>query len=122
TRLALYMAEDLVSLYPDGVYWVALAPVRDHQLVLNVIAATLGIRETEHQTVRDALFSAVGEQRILLVLDNCEQVQGLAPLLAELLAASHLQVLATSRKRLRLRGEQQIVLVPLALPQPDAES
>lgn len=116
TRLAMAVAQELEATYPDGVFWVALVSLRDPLLVLNEVAQTLGIKETGGQPLLDVLQTTLWDQQILLVLDNCEQVEGLSSVIAGLLAAPGLQILCTSRKRLRVRGEQQVVLAPLPVP------
>jgi predicted ATPase/transcriptional regulator with XRE-family HTH domain len=116
TRLAMTVAQNLEACYADGVFWVALAPLRDSHLVLNEVAQVLKIKESGNQPLLDALQVTLWEQQVLLVLDNCEQVQGMSSVIAGLLAAPGVRILATSRKRIRVRGEQQIPLAPLPVP------
>ena len=117
TRLALQVASDLVESFADGVFFVALAPVRDTELVLSTVAQTLGLRAMGSQSFLDLLKTFLRDKHCLLLLDNFEQVVGAAPLLADLLeACHHLKVLVTSREVLRLRAEQQFSVPPLALP------
>src|SRR5262249_9161733 len=87
TRLALQVATSLRATFPDGVWFVELAPLRDPELVLSTIAQVLGVRAREHQMVPDALRAALGEGQILVVLDNFEQVLAASVQLASLLAA-----------------------------------
>src|SRR5216683_2186301 len=106
TRLALQVAKDLVESFADGVFFVALAPVRDTELVLSTVAQTLGLRAMGSQSFLDLLKSYLRDKHCLLLLDNFEQVVGAAPLLADLLeACPDLKVLVTSREVLRLRAE-----------------
>ncbi|MFN8678177.1 MAG: tetratricopeptide repeat protein [Thermomicrobiales bacterium] len=115
TRLALEIAAALHACFPGGATWADLAPLGDPALVPGVIAAAFGIRDDSEAALLAALQRV--EQPLLLVLDNCEHLLPAMPLVATLLAASpHLAVLATSRARLRLRGEREFPLGPLALP------
>jgi predicted ATPase/DNA-binding CsgD family transcriptional regulator len=119
TRLALQVATDLQQDFSAGVCFVSLETLCDPGLVAPTIATALGLRETARTSVVDQLKEALREQHLLLLLDNFEQVAPAAPLLADLLAAcSHLKVLVSSRTRLHIRGEQEYVVPPLALPDP----
>ncbi len=96
--------------------------MRDPSLVLPAIARALEIPPDEHATPLDVLVSAIGSRRVLLVLDNLEQVSDVAAELAELLQrCPGLAILATSRTTLNIRGEHELTLHPLALPGPDAD-
>jgi predicted ATPase len=109
TRLALEAAADLVSSFRNGVFWVGLAPLRDPGLVLETIAQALG--------AKDGLAEHIGERELLLLLDNLEQVVEAAPELASLLEAClNLRLLVTSRELLRVRGEVEYAVLPLAEP------
>ncbi len=121
TRLAIAVAERLASVFPDGTWFVDLAPVSDPNLVEAVIAQALGMGEGGHQSLAERLAAFMGSRRLLLVLDNCEQVIEAAPLIASLLGSCPgLTVLATSRIRLRLAAEHTLPVPPLALPENDA--
>jgi len=121
TRLALRVAEELSTDFRDGVFLVDLAPISDPALVVSTIAATLQIREEGwERPVRESLEDHLRDRRLLLVLDNFEQVLGAAPVVAELLrTAPSLKVLVTSRAPLRVRGEQDVPITPLNVPDPD---
>jgi predicted ATPase/class 3 adenylate cyclase len=111
TRLALQAAAELTDALPDGVFWVPLAALRDPELVIPTIEQTLGAKVPlpEH----------VDEKRMLLLLDNLEQVVDCAPALADALAnCPNLRLLVTSRVLLRLQGEREYQVPPL--PEPDA--
>jgi predicted ATPase len=96
-----------------------LAPIREPSLVTSAIAATLGVRESGGQPLLATLKDYLRDKRVLLLLDNFEQVLDAAPLIAELLAAAaQLKVLITSREALHLRGEKEMAVPPLALPPP----
>jgi predicted ATPase/DNA-binding SARP family transcriptional activator len=117
TRLALEVAAHRLVDYAGGVWFVDLAPVSDPDIVPDVIAQALGVRERGGRPLLEDIADALHDQHVLLVLDNCEQVLGAAPPLAALLAACpRLVILATSREPLRLRGEYELLLAPLALP------
>ena len=119
TRLALEVAGAVQGMFTDGVAFVALAPVNDADLVLPTIFRTLGLSETGDRSVREALQEHLRERRMLLVLDNFEHVMEAAPEVANLLGAcADLLVLATSRATLRVRGEKEYPVQPLAVPDP----
>ena len=103
--------------FPDGVFFVDLAPITDPALVPSAIAAALGVREQPGQPLLDTLKGYLREKQILLLLDNFEQVVAAARVAADLLAAApRLKVIVTSREVLHLRGEQEYPVPPLALP------
>src|SRR5688572_15125427 len=117
TRLALAIAAELAPDFRDGAIWVDLGPIRDPGLVPAAVARALGVRETGDRPLADMLVTAVARRHLLLVLDNLEHLLASAPLVTELLAAGpRLAVLATSRARLRLRGEREFPVPPLAVP------
>lgn len=117
TRLALEVASGLVTEYPDGVWFVPLAPVSNARLVTSTIAESLGVREAAGEPMLDTLRAYLRGKHLLLVLDNFEQVVDTAPVIVDLLSsAPGLQVLVTSRARLRITGEQEIAILPLTLP------
>ncbi len=117
TRLAIEAVWRAVGLFPDGVAFVALAPLGDPDLVLPTIAQSLGLRETGGRSPREVLHTYLREKRFLLALDNFEHVLEAAAEVAALIEACQgLTVLATSRAPLRVRGEQEYPVGPLALP------
>jgi predicted ATPase/DNA-binding CsgD family transcriptional regulator len=117
TRLAFQVAADLLESFADGVYFVSLAAIREPDLVLPAIAQTLGLKETPDRLPFEHLKAFLHEKHLLLVLDNFEQVIAVAPLLVELLRASpELKLLVTSRARLRVSGEYEFPVHPLAVP------
>ncbi|MEZ4564853.1 MAG: helix-turn-helix domain-containing protein [Thermomicrobiales bacterium] len=118
TRLALAAAERAAPRFPDGVAFVPLAPLADPSLVAAAIAQGLGVREAAGQTLLQAITAYLCNRRVLLILDNCEHVLAAAPVVAELLGGSRgLTILATSRVRLRISGEREVPVSPLALPE-----
>jgi len=117
TRLAVEMARRVVESFPDGVHFVSLAPVSDPTLVVPTIARSLGLVEMASQSILESLKGRLRDELVLLVLDNFEQVLEAAPNVADLIAAcSQLRVLVTSRTPLRLSGEQEFPVSPLAVP------
>jgi len=109
TRLSIEAAGGLVPEFRAGVFWVGLAPLRDSRLVAESIAQTLG--------AKDGLAAHIGERQLLLLLDNFEQVVDAAPELAALVeACPNLHVIVTSRELLRVRGEVEYPVLPLAEP------
>ena len=122
SRLALAAAAELADGFADGVGWVDLAPLADPVLLPSTVARALGVRESVDQPLHERLQTALRPRELLLLLDNCEHlVTAVAALVGDLLAACpRLTVLATSRERLRLRGEQELAVSPLAVPAPVA--
>jgi len=117
THLALALAAESRAHYADGVVFVALAPVRDPALVASMVARALGVQESDERPVADLVAARLRERRLLLVLDNFEHVTAAAPLVSALLAACpSLAVLVTSRAAVRVRGEHELPVPPLALP------
>jgi predicted ATPase/DNA-binding XRE family transcriptional regulator len=120
TRLALAAAARLAedpSHFPDGIVVVDLTPVRDPDLVLGVIAGALGLLDVGSRPILERLVDTLADRRLLLALDNFEQVLPAAASLADLLAACPtLALLVTSRAPLRLRWEQTLRVAPLPIP------
>jgi predicted ATPase/DNA-binding CsgD family transcriptional regulator len=117
TRLSLQVATDLLDAFADGVCFVPLAPIRDPDLVTSMLAQVLGLKEANEQPLLDLLKASLQDKRLLLLLDNFEQVLAAAPRLSDLLAdCPHLKILVTSRAVLHLRGEHEFPVPPLALP------
>ncbi|MDQ5854609.1 MAG: tetratricopeptide repeat protein, partial [Chloroflexota bacterium] len=117
TRLALQAAADVLDAFPHGVFFVDLAPISDPLLVPATIASTLGLKEAGDAPLLETLKIYLRDKRVLLLLDNFEQVVAAAPLVADLLTgAAQLKVLVTSRAVLHLYGEQEFPVPPLALP------
>jgi predicted ATPase/DNA-binding SARP family transcriptional activator len=114
TRLGLHAAAELLDDFPDGVFFVALAPLADPDLVLPTIAQTLGVPVRNG----DALAAYVRDRQLLLVLDNFEHVIEAAPLVGAVAGSgSGTKVLVTTRAPLRLAGEQVYPVLPLETPE-----
>ena len=119
TRLALHVAATLRAVFPAGVVFVDLAPLRDPSLVLPTIARRCGVTEAAGRPLDLRLAAALAAGPVLLLLDNCEQVVAAAPVVVELLSrCPQLTVLATSRVSLHVRGEQMLEVPTLAIPDP----
>jgi predicted ATPase/class 3 adenylate cyclase/Tfp pilus assembly protein PilF len=117
TRLAQHVAGELVEGFPDGVWFIDLAPLTDPTLVAQTIAGTLGVREAGERPLLEALAEHVSSRRLLLVLDNFEHVMAAATVVADLIRnAPSVKALVTSRAPLRLQGEREAPILPLALP------
>jgi len=117
TRLALDVANAARPSFPDGVFFVSLATIRDAALVLPTIAQAFGITERKKQGVWEALIAHLARKQMLLVLDNFEHLLPAAARVADMLIACHgLKVLVTSRAALHIRGEHEYRLRPLPLP------
>ncbi len=117
TRLAVRLASDLCGLYPDGAIFVPLAPVRDASLVIPTIVHTLQLTETGAKTALASLHTYLRGKRMLLVLDNFEQVRAASADVSELVHESEgVTVLTTSRGPLRVRGEREYPVHPLEVP------
>ncbi|HEY8624140.1 MAG TPA: tetratricopeptide repeat protein, partial [Casimicrobiaceae bacterium] len=118
TRLSLQIAADVLEKYPDGVWFVDLAPIKDPSLVPNAVAQVLGVHEEPGKPLTQTLCEHVKQHKLLFVLDNCEHLVNACASLADALlrGASELRILATSREALHIRGEQTYQVLPLKAP------
>jgi predicted ATPase/DNA-binding SARP family transcriptional activator len=117
TRLALQVAAEVLDQFADGVFFVDLAPISDPGLVASTTAQVFGVRETAEQPLLKTLKIYLREKRLLLLLDNFEQIIDAAPFVGDLLsAAPGVKALVTSREALRVYGEQEYTVPPLTLP------
>ncbi|MGH2409226.1 MAG: ATP-binding protein [Chloroflexota bacterium] len=117
TRLALAVGQEAMQ-GGDIENWVDLSTLREPGLVAAAVAQALGLRQVGNDTPLARLITYLRERRTLLLLDNFEQVMEAGTLLSDLLAACpSLRLLVTSRVALRLRGEHEIAVEPLALPE-----
>jgi predicted ATPase/class 3 adenylate cyclase len=106
TRLAVHLAADAAEQFPDGVFWVPLQAIRDPAIVENTIAAAVG--------AEDGLVGHIGSKRMLVLLDNFEQVIEAAPTVSSLLAGTpNAKVLVTSREPLQVASERRYPVDPL---------
>ena len=122
TRLALEAVARVAGAYPDGAWFVSLAPLSAPDLVMQHIRSVLGVQEVAGQTSLGTLCHVLRERHLLLVLDNFEHLLSAAPCVSELLAcAPRLSVLTTSREALHIYGEHEFPVPPLALPDTNAK-
>lgn len=117
TRLSIETAYGLLNEFPDGVYFVALAPIQSPALVADAMIQAFGLQELDQSNVVETLKSYLRDKRALIICDNFEHLLKAAALVSALLAAApNLKVLTTSREPLRLYGEHEYAVPPLALP------
>jgi predicted ATPase/DNA-binding SARP family transcriptional activator len=123
TRLSLQAAwlwRDAADSFPDGIFFVALSAIDNPDFVAPAIAQALGVSESGSRALAESLKEFLRNQRMLLVLDNFEQVVDVAPLITDLLAAAPgLRTIVTSRALLQVYGEHEFPVPPLALPNMD---
>jgi predicted ATPase len=118
TRLALQVAGQIGGNFPDGVCFVDLVPLREPELVPQLVLETLGLRIAPDQPVLEALLNFLRPKQLLIILDNCEHLISACAWLAQaLLHSDALRILATSREPLGIAGESIYPLSGLALPE-----
>ena len=121
TRLCIALAAAVADDYPDGVYFVPLAPVRDPGLVPSTIVQSIGLQDARDRPLMDHLVSQLRERQLLIVLDNFEHLLDGAPVVTRLLEETRaVRILVSSRSPLRVSGEQECPVPPLAVPEEDA--
>ena len=120
TRLALRVAAAAMNDFPDGIWFVDLAPVSDATLLPQVLADIVGVKEEVGRPVVEAVAKYIANLKLLLILDNCEHlVDACADLAMHLLRAGPMvKLLATSREPLRISGEATYPVPALAVPEP----
>ena len=117
TRLALEVARAVSPDFADGVAFVALAAVRDPDLVASAVVQAVGLMESDYLPAAERLTAALRDRRLLLLLDNFEHVAAAGSLVTDLLrSCPQVTILITSRALLSLTGEHAFVVPPLALP------
>ena len=103
--------------YPDGVYFVPLAPVQDPGLVPSTIAQSIGLQDARDRPLMEHLISQLADRQVLIVLDNFEHLLPGAPVVTRLLQETReLRILVSSRSSLRVSGEQECPIPPLPVP------
>ncbi len=124
TRLALQTAADLVGLFPDGVWFVDLAPLSNPALVPQYVMNYLGVREEICCPPLQTLLDSLRDKTLLLILDNCEHIlEGVSQLVDSLMSRTlKLKILATSREPLDLPGEMVWSIPPLSTPKLDGDT
>jgi len=119
TRLALRVAEEVVAEFPNGVFFVELAPLNDPDLLASTIGEAIGVREVAGQPFLRTIIDALQAKGMLLVLDNFEHVMDQSRHLSELLSTcASLKMLVTSREVMHLAGEHAFVVAPMEAPDP----
>ncbi len=123
TRLALQLAAEVLHHYPDGVWFVELAGIRDASLVLKRVAVAMGVQEQADRALASTLVDYLRDRTVLVILDNCEHLIASVAADVELLLQSgqNVSVLATSREALRVAGETVWTVPPMALPEAGEE-
>ena len=120
TRMSLQLAAEAAGDFGDGAFWVPLAPISDPELVPSTIAHALGIQVGGNERPLDRVVDHLRGKRLLLVLDNFEQILPAAAVVASMLeGAPQLKILASSRTPLRISGEQEYPIPPLDVPDPE---
>src|SRR5207249_11038289 len=120
TRLSLQLAAEAAAGFPDGAFWVQLAPIGDPELVPSTLAHALGVHVGGKEDPLGRVLEHVRGKRMLLVLDNFEQILPAAPSVSALLASGpDLNAITSSPAPLRLSGEQEFPVPPRALPDPE---
>jgi predicted ATPase/transcriptional regulator with XRE-family HTH domain len=118
TRLSVRAATEALPDFPAGVFFVALETIEDETRVAPAIAHVLGLEAHDRRSDVERLTDSLGQRRLLLVLDNFEQIIQAAPLVSDLLSAcSQMKIIVTSREALRVPGEWQYPVPPLAVPE-----
>ncbi|HLX30321.1 MAG TPA: adenylate/guanylate cyclase domain-containing protein, partial [Casimicrobiaceae bacterium] len=122
TRLSLAVATSVMDAYPDGVWFIDLQTIRDGALVAGETARVLGVREEPGRALIQTLCAHLKSRKLMLILDNCEQVIEAAADLANTILRStpDVRILTTSRIALRVPGEQTFVVQPLPVPSRNA--
>jgi predicted ATPase len=117
TTLARAVARELLSEFTDGVFFIDLSAIENHELVMPIIAQTLGVREADAKPLKELLSEFLNQKKLLIVLDNFEQIVEAAVQISEMISRSVcLKILVTSRVRLYLRFEHEYTLQPLEVP------
>jgi predicted ATPase/class 3 adenylate cyclase len=118
TRLSLQVAADLLDSFPNGVWFIELAPLTDPDLIPQTILSAIGISEQPNKAPLDILKEYLHEKKALIMLDNCEHVVSASAKVANALlnAAPNLKVLASSREALGVKGELSYPVPSLSLP------
>ena len=122
TRLALQLAQMQLSTFPDGVWFVDLAPLQEAEGVVVALAGIIHVNERVGVSPIDLIVEQLSQRRVLLLFDNCEHVIDAVASACETLLAHcrHVKIVATSREGLGLKGEQLYSVRQLSLPESNA--
>ncbi len=123
TRLAIRVIAEVLDLFPDGIWFLDLAPLSDPALIPNTLAGLLGLRKSGELPVTEILLNYFRSRAALVIFDNCEHLIDACALLINslLISCEHLAILATSREALRISGEIPYRVPSLELPNIDPE-
>jgi len=117
SRLALRIAREVMKEYPDGVYFIDLAPIDEPQYVLSSIARVFGLKETSDKSMLEMINNHIRTKSMLIILDNFEHLIDAGPTLSDLLSSTEqVKIVVTSREVLQIYGEQEYSVTPLNLP------
>lgn len=117
TRLAVELGQAMLGGFPDGAWFVPLAPIQDPDMIAQAVAQTLGLAEVPGRSPVDVVAAHLEARELLLLIDNFEHVLDGATIIAEWLShAPRLHVIVTSRAALRLSGEHEYAVPPLIVP------
>jgi len=117
TRMSLQLASELLCDFPDGAFFIALAPISDPALVASTVAQALGLLEVKDASLVETIKGRLRDKMMLLLLDNFEQVLEAAPLVSWIMSgAPGVKVLVTSRAKLHVRGEHEFPVPTMTLP------
>lgn len=124
TRLSLQIAADLLDAFPDGVWFLDLAPIQDPNLVPGVAAQELNLQEEPGKPILQTLCAHVKTHKALFIVDNCEHLMAACAQFAHALlrAAPDVRIIATSREALRVPGEFTYPVLPLGVPARDSDA
>lgn len=124
TNLSLQAAQSIAETFPDGVWFIELAPVADPGLLPQAAATAIGLRESSEQTIANHLLDHLRDKQCLLILDNCEHLIDGAARFAQtvLQRCDKVRILASSREVLGVAGERPFLVPPLTLPGKEQQS
>jgi predicted ATPase/DNA-binding SARP family transcriptional activator len=123
TRLVLQAANGMLASFPDGVWYIELAPISNPENLLHIIFQTLGLMKEKDQTIEGTLLSFLRSRQSLLILDNCEHlIDEIAQLVESMLRNSlNLKILASSREPLQVGGEAIENISSMKMPEPSLQ-
>ncbi|MBN1953075.1 MAG: hypothetical protein JW801_17855 [Bacteroidales bacterium] len=122
TRLSIEVASKMVPAFKDGVWFVSLAPISNESRVVREISEALAIKEVPGQSLMDTIIETIKDQKLMIILDNCEHlIRTCAEVSGQLIqSTSHLKILATSRESMGITGEKVWRVPSLTLLDPKA--